>query len=172
MLPTLNPQPSALNPQPSTLNLNLQPQTVNPQTSYTGIITSASLRGTRKVTSSTGKYVMSVTAPTAGGTNYAAGQATITCTAPCTGTGLVVNCVVADAATGAVTGFTVVSGGSGYASDNVPGITCPNKAGQTGAGLQPATAVFVFGLDVTVETEINSVAASDGYVINNAHKVP
>ena len=69
-----------------------------------------------------------------------------------------------DPATGAITGITITSAGSGYNEDAKPTITCP---GGGSAGVLSMT----LDMDVTFDPPIDGVAANDRYIINNAHKV-
>jgi len=98
------------------------------------------------------------------GAGYVAGRAIITCNDPCTGTGLVVECVVNGA--GDVTGLTVAQGGSGYDAANPPSVYCPEGTVGARTSEGPFSTIAVTGGEVTAVT-LPSVLGS-GYVNGNA----
>jgi len=107
--------------------------------------------------------VTAVTDPTVTGAGYIAGRAIITCVFPCTGTGLVVDCVVG---AGDITSLTITQPGSGYAVATPPSIYCPEGTVGTRMSEGPFSNVTVTNGGV-IALALPPVLGS-GYVNGNA----
>jgi len=98
---------------------------------------------------------------------YISGRAIITCADPCTGMGLVVDCV-ADGS-GDITGLTITTAGTGYTLTNMPSIYCPEgtvSARGTEGPFDGTSGITVAGGAVTGITL--PTVLSSGYLNGNA----